>query len=491
MSIIHPRALAIGLGAILLASCTADVPVAPRPDRARLSLTPAAGKLYVCHKPATKGSILEIGVAGLADHLGHGDYISTLMVSHDPNQPADGAHFTTIQDALAAARASRVAAGEAVAGACRITILVSSGTYQGTIGTASGTLEHFPLMVDMPDVTLHGALAMALDASGRATGQGTSPDETVLSPVEPLPFDGSVSTPIVIANGHPNGSAGNGLTVEGFVFQSGNDPAVTAGGQGILALRVTRLTIRGNRLEGGFTESVDLRASSADVIENHLGGTAGTCDLCLAGPGTFNAHGNRLLAGGIPGVSVSPTVGLPVPAGVEPYELPASAEIWADIRNNEVQDHQRIPVGVGIRMDAVGVSAPNVHGAIHAVVQDNVLVNNRFGMIVHAAFPVVDTDRRGDVDVTLGGNVFQGSCQTNLFVSFARHQTGLGIDPKPKPYLLNSTFNLTLNGNLNWDDVWFSHPDGFGNTLIVDGQVIPNGSRHFYDAAGCPGSSGS
>lgn len=491
MSVAHPRALVIGLGAILLASCTADAPEAPRADRARLSLAPAAGKVYVCHKPATEGSILEIGVAGLADHLGHGDYISTLMVSHDPNQPADGAHFATIQDALAAARASRVAAGEALAGACRITILVSSGTYQGTIGTPSGMVEHFPLMVDMPDITLHGALAMTLDDNGRATGQGTSPDETVLSPVEPLPFDGSVSTPIVIANGHPNGSAGNGLTVEGFVFQSGNDPAVTAGGQGILALRVTRLTIRGNRFEGGFTESADLRATSADVIENHLGGTAGTCDLCLAGPGTFNAHGNRLLAGGIPGISVSPAVGLPVPPGVEPYELPASAEISADIRNNEVQDHQRIPVGVGIRMDAVGVSAPDVHGTIHAIVQDNVLLNNRFGMIVHAAFPVVDTDRRGDVDVTLGGNVFQGSCQTNLFVSFARHQTGLGIDPKPKPYLLNSTFNLTLNGNLSWDDVWFSHPDGFGNTLIVDGQVIPNGSRQFYDAAGCPGSSGS
>jgi len=491
MSIIHPRALAVGLGAVLLASCTADAPVAPRADRAALSFAPAAGKVNVCHKPATGGNILEIGVDGLADHLGHGDYISTLVVSHDVNQPADRAHFATIRDALAAARASRIAAGEALAGACRITIVVSPGTYQGTIGTASGTLEYFPLMVDVPDITLLGALAMTLDADGRATGQGTSSDETVLTPVEPLPFDGSVSTPIIIANGHPGGSAGNGLTVQGFVFQSGNDPAGTGGGQGILALRVTRLTIRGNRFEGGFTESADLRASSADVIENHLEGTAGTCDLCLAGPGTFNVRGNRLLAGGIPGVSVSPTVGLPVPTGVESYELPVSAETWADIRNNEVQDHQRIPVGVGIRMDAVGVSAPNVHGAIHAVVQDNLLVNNRFGMIVHAAFPVAGTDRRGDVDMALGGNVFQASCQTNLLVSFARHQTGLGIDPKPKPYLLNSTFNLTLNGNLSWDDVWFSHPDGFGNTLIVDGQVMPNGSRNFYDATACPGSSGS
>jgi hypothetical protein len=51
-------------------------------------------------------------------------------------------------------------------------------------------------------------------------------------------------------------------------------------------------------------------------------------------------------------------------------------------------------VGVGIQLDAVGVLAPNVHGTIHAIVQDNLLVNNRFGMIVHAAFPVAGTDRR-------------------------------------------------------------------------------------------------
>ena len=70
-------------------------------------------------------------------------------------------------------------------------------------------------------------------------------------------------------------------------------------------------------------------------------------------------------------------------------------------------------------------------------------------------------------------------------------QTGLGIDPKPRPYLLGSTFRLTLEGNLSWDDAWFSHPDGVGNTLVVDGQVMANGSRNFYDAVGCPGSAGS
>lgn len=475
--------------AALLISCTADLPtVPPLPSSTSLSLAPFDGKVHVCHRPARGGRILEIGATSLAHHQGHGDYLSTLLVSHETQLPADGAHFATIGAALASAAASRAAAGETLAGACRITILVSPGIYQGTTGTASGALEHFPLMVDVPDITLHGALVMALDANGRATGQSVTGEETVLSPVAPLPFVNLLSTPIIVANAHPGGSAGNGLVVEGFVFQSGNVPLVApGGGQAVLSLRATGLIIRGNRVEGGFTESFDLRAGSADVIENHLSGTAGTCDVCLAGPGTFKANGNRLLAGGIPGIGATPIVSLAVPPGVEPYDLPATAEVWVDIRNNEVRDHQRTPVGVGIRMDAVGLGAPNVHGVVHAIVQDNLLVNNRFGIIVHGAFPVADTDRRGDVDMVLGGNVFQGTCQVNLYVAFSRHAFGLGL-PVNAVRLQNSTFRLTLNGNVLWEDAWFYHPAGFGNTLIVDGNEIANGVRHFYSAGGCPAS---
>jgi hypothetical protein len=52
---------------------------------------------------------------------------------------------------------------------------------------------------------------------------------------------------------------------------------------------------------------------------------------------------------------------------------------------------------------------------------------------------------------------------------------------------MNSTFRLALGGDVSWSDAWYSHPAGFGNTLVVDGQTIENGSRQFYDAAGCPG----
>jgi hypothetical protein len=484
----RPHLLAACLGAaVALTSCAADAPTGAGDGRLDLASASAAsvGKVAICHRPDTEAATLDVGAPALHAHLAHGDYVTTMLVSHAADWPDDEVHFATIGAALAAARTGRLARGELVSAACRITIAVAAGTYTGAaVGPVSGDVERFPLIVDVPDITLRGALVVGLDASGRATGDNGGSDETTLRPVAPLPILAGASTPIVIANAHPVGSAGHGLTVEGFGFESGHDPAVSAGGQGVLSMRATGVMIRGNRFGAGFTESIDVRAGAADVVQNRLGGGAGTCDVCLAGPGTFRAIGNRLLAGGIPGITLDGVVNLPVPSGVEPLALPASAETWGEIVNNEVRDHRRVPVGTGIRVDALGVGAPNVSNTVHAVIRDNLLVNNRFAMIVHAAFPVANTTLKGDVDVTLGGNVIQQSCQAKLLVSLSRHTTALGLTSNP--YLRNSTFQLTLGGDLSWDEAWYGHPAGFGNTLVVDGQTIANGNRQFYSAAGCP-----
>lgn len=484
----HPLAsLALCLGAaVALTSCSSDAPAGAGDGQLDLASASSVGKVAICHLPESDAAVLEVGAPALDAHRAHGDYLTTLLVSHDPDRPADDVHFATIGAAVSAARTGRLARGELVSAACRITIVVSAGVYTGTaLGQASDVVDRFPLIVDVPDITLRGALTMQVDGNGRATGENTGSDATTLRPVEPLPILAGASTPILVANAHPGGSAGSGLTVEGFMFESGHDPAVDAGGQGVLAIRATGVTIRGNRFGGGFTESIDVRAGSADVVQNHLGGTAGTCDICLAGPGSFRAVGNHLLAGGIPGITVGGVVSLPVPSGVEPLELPAAAETWAELRNNEVRDHLRLPVGTGIRVDALGVGAPNVHNTVHAVIRDNLLVDNRFGIIVHAAFPVRNTNLRSDVDVTFGSNEILQSCQAKLLVSLSRHTTALGLSSNP--FLLNSTFQLTLGGDLDWDEAWYGHPAGFGNVLLVDGQPIANGTRQFYDAVGCPG----
>jgi hypothetical protein len=174
-----------------------------------------------------------------------------------------------------------------------------------------------------------------------------------------------------------------------------------------------------------------------------------------------------------------------MPAGVEPYVLPAEAEIWTEVRNNEVSDHLRVPVGVGIRVETVGTMAPNVHTTVHSIIQDNLISNNRFGIIIHAGFPVNGALLTANADITLGGNIIENSCQTKVLVTMSRHQRSLGLNAV-LPYLQNSTYTLTLNGDVPWDAVWFDHPADRNNTLEVDGVLIANGSRHFYSGASCP-----
>lgn len=472
---------------VALAACGSDTPTGTASISANRSAVPKLGKVDVCHRSRHGGAILEVGAAALAAHLAHGDYVTTLLVSHDGGATGDGVHFSRITDALAAARAGRLARGETLSAACRITISVSAGTYQGVVTSpATGSTEQFPLIVDVPDLTLRGALVMKLNRRGRATGESTTGLESTLAAAEPLPIVSDIiSIPIIAVDAHPSGSAGNGFTVQGFRFLSGHDPAVDSGGQAVLSVRATRLTIRGNRIEGGFTEKFDIRGGSADILENYAEGNGVTCDVCLAGPGRFRASGNTVIDGGIPGIGVSGVIDFPTPDGIEPLDIPAAAETWGELTNNEVRSHLKVPVGTGLRVDAVGNLAPNVHNTIHVVIRDNLLVDNRFGLIVHAAFPKAGTLLLADVDVTMHGNQILQSCQARLLVSFSRHTTALGLTAQP--YLNNSTFRLSLGGDLRWSDAWYSHPSGFGNTLIVDGRTIPNGSREFYDATGCPG----
>jgi len=473
------------LGAVLvLASCAGDPPTGANEPNLSADLA-SASRLSVCHRTGATGTIVEVPLADLAERLRQGDYLTSLFVSHASDQPSDGAHFRRIGDALAAARSGRLARGEFRSAACRITIAVAAGAFRGTaFPTADKSLERFPLVVDVPAITLRGALVMELDAAGRATGHGVGGIETTLVPVRPMPIL-DVSIPVIVANGHPSGPAAHGLAIEGFVFQSGHHIVDEIGGQAVFASRVRGLAIRSNRIESGFSESIDLRESSATIKRNHLEGTGGTCDICLAGPGTYLASGNWLGAGGIPGFLTVPAIGTPVPDGVEPTVLPKASTVTAEIVNNEVRDHLRVPVGVGIRFGGLGILAPDVHGTIHGVVRDNLLVNNNFAMIFEAAFPTPDTELRADMDIALSGNVMQQSCQANLLVALTRHTTALGLTDFP--YLRNSTYRLSLGGNLQWKDVWFGNAKGYGNRLVVDGRTIAYGTRQFYDPDTCPG----
>ena len=480
----HPAARSPATPLLLLvsvaigAACSADKPSAPQ-----------GAAVDLCHLTGTAGAIISVAASEVTAHRSHGDYLTSLTVNQDPAMATDSQHFRRIGDAVAVARTGRLARGEQLAAACRITIAVAAGQFRGDVKDGGDpTLERFPIIIDVPDITLQGALQMQVATNGRALGTGVRGVETWLTPVAPLQIEGGASsqtgasTPVIIANAHPSGSAGNGLAVQGFVFQSGHFGVDTlAGGQGVSSMRVKNLVIHGNRFEAGFSESIDLRASSASVTLNYLRGTRGSCDICVAGPGDFQVADNVLMAGGVPGIFVVPVLILPVHALVEQYTLPTVALVTATVTNNEVRDHLRKPIGVGIRIGAIGIGAPNVAGTSRVTARSNSLINNGFGIIIDAAFPVAGSALRGDVDLTLADNIIQQSCQANLLVSFSRHTTALGLTNVV--YSRGSTYALTLGGNASWNDAWFRHPAALGNSLMVDGQPIASGARAFYDAA--------
>ena len=441
---------------------------------------PTGAELSLCHVSGSMGTIIPIRTSQLASHLRHGDYVANLFVSKQTVAGNDSIHFTRIGDALSFARAGRLARNETQTAACRITISVDSGVFQGTTGrTGPSGADKWPLIIDVPQISLVGSFKMHLDGDGRAVGTNDGIGATTLLPTSPLDYQ-EFSQPLIIVNGHPNGSAGHGATIEGFVLSSGhdgvdNEPA----GQGVFALRVNDITVAGNLLEGPFSESIDLRASSGLVDRNFLPGIGGSCDICLAGPGNYQATNNRLTSGGIPGFLILAATLIPVDTLIEQHDLPSASTVTATVTNNEVRNHLYQPVGVGLRVGAVGVGAPNVVGTAHVVAHGNLFDNNTFGVLVEAAFPVVGTALRSDIDLTLGGNAISESCQHDLLVAFSRHTTVLGLSDYP--YLHNSTYTLSLGGDLEWADAWYGNPAGYGNTLIVDGDTIPNGARSAYD----------
>ena len=142
-------------------SC-ADDPVDPGPTVPPPPL--ASIPLSLCHRDANGTTVLEVSEPALSTHLGHGDYRTELRVDHGtpPTGWEVGVRFNRISDAVQSARDTRIQNQENVAGACRITIEVARGTYTGTTDpTGDPGLERFPLLIDVPDITLRGSMRMS------------------------------------------------------------------------------------------------------------------------------------------------------------------------------------------------------------------------------------------------------------------------------------------------------------------------------------------
>lgn len=458
------------------------------------AIAPTGETLSVCHVSGTAGTLTDIRASELKDHLDHRDYVAGLTVKKGSALNGDGIHFARISDALASARAGRMLRGETAAAGCRITIAVAPGTYLGSVNdTLNADLEQLPITIDVPSITLRGSFVMPTDAKGRPTGTagaGASAPTTILASRPGLisirtgnALD-KYAEPLIVVNAHPNGPRGDSAVIEGFILQSGNGPDAVVGGNAVWAMRARGLVVRGNQIEGGFSEPIEMRASDGRVEQNLLIGKGGSCALCMFGPGDYKVIANRQVGpSGRLGVLFFPAIFTAVPPNVEQQSLPASALVTGEVTNNEFRNHQEVPFGIGVRIAAIGPGAPDVAGMARVMVQDNDLSDNRFGIVAEAGFLVANTSQRGSIDLTLKGNALGGSCQTGLLVALNSQATAIATQTGLSTR--NSSYTISLGDDIQWSEVWYSHPAGAGNTLMVDGQSVTNGSRAAYDPKGC------
>ncbi|MES2524697.1 MAG: hypothetical protein V4617_18520 [Gemmatimonadota bacterium] len=281
--------LVAALAATTLISCSTEI--------ARVTEPSAVDRLSVCHVSGAAGVPITIRASELAAHRAHGDYVTTIAVHKESTTTSDSTSFARIGDAIARACAIRLVRSELTTAACRITIAVESGVYEGSVAPSTDpSLERLPLVIDVPDITLRGSFVMPIDAKARALGTSPSTGSDLQAVLVASPGLISVRTgnvlekfaePLIILNGHPAGSRGDGATIEGFVFRSGNvAPDAIVGGNAVWGMRVQRVTVRRNRIEAGFAEPIEFRASSARVEQNLLTGRSGSCAFCMFGPGT-------------------------------------------------------------------------------------------------------------------------------------------------------------------------------------------------------------
>jgi hypothetical protein len=271
--------------------------------------------------------------------------------------------------------------------------------------------------------------------------------------------------------------------------------ANTSNLQGIqLALRgAPDFTVSGNRVTGQSFIGINPRASSGKIIGNYI--TNVGCVCIGAGNASFPARvlfsGNRSVANSFAGVELF---------AASDSEAGNAGDVLdslsVTISENDLSNNTAMPgFSSGIRFGVIRRDPPDPtgqsSGTMTAVISDNNIMNNWFGVSIDAGFPYRTfrgtPDLRqysGSLDLGFEGNQASGNVQSAI-ITFERNTATLHpvqMDPTKRPtsykYLRSASYNVRYDdGSL--DGYWVDHPvvdpiDGriLNNHLIVNGLEI-------------------
>jgi hypothetical protein len=420
--------------------------------------------------------------------------------------------FVRIIDAVSRARAER-AFGVLPAGD-EIRIHVAPGTYVGSFDAAAlqqhAEYEVLPIILNVPKLTLLGATVLVRDERGLPTSAATG--GTIVAPDTAL----ARNQYLVLVTRTADGAVGDGVTVDGFVFD-GKDSSAVDPGATVFIDRVSGFDFRNNLVErSGF--GVLTRLSSGTIEGNLLADNLELGAVVTGGspahPATLLIHGNRVTRNAAHGVAgaVAGWIKLVTDPGqntlplLEPLQTVFDRSDPEDLQNisdtltitvsgNDVSDNGGTASGgTGIRLagiwPAYAYSTVNVAQPLTSVLAANVFENTAdrngsYGVIIEAGDSTRFEPRRliQNLALALDGNTLRDNGRSAALFTFTYWYTDIGLTPQiVKKFVEASTYAVTdQDGELSafdYDNPVTDPVSGIvlGNSLIVNGVGMPHGT---------------
>ncbi len=286
----------------------------------------------------------------------------------------------------------------------------------------------------------------------------------------------------LISVGRSDGKVVRGVTVRGFVLKHAD-----FGGTELTIRRVQDFDVRGNKFRAPGRFGVETIASSGRIVGNHFNGIQTGAILAAgyrASPSNVLFKGNRSVDNGLGGVLlVGSSVWIP--------EL--GNQLDAVVRNNDLSRNE-----FGMRLFVIfrepGMPGDTQEtGHIRARARGNQLHDNVAGFLLDAGFPFRFDPRdlscdprtyRGSIDLDLADNSVSGNL-IDSWIVFTRWP-GATDDPFWR-YLHSTTYKITDPQGI-FDQAWIDHPERdpiigpchgdaiderLKNVLIINGGEVP------------------
>jgi len=402
--------------------------------------------------------------------------------------------YARITDAVERARQFRQAG--VIPASEAIVVHVAPGTYMGSYDSPGSNkrLELLPIVLNVPNVVLSGATALALDAQGLPTGIAPGTAETILASTDPLASRLQTLVAIVSTT---DGGVGNDVTVTGFTLEQ---PESDHFGNSVYADHVSGFAIRGNRFRHAGIQFKSIYSSGA--LEQNLISESpnGPGALVAGGSGEYPAQVtvrlNRIVNNAEHGLMAMPTVPHITPdlgrnnltaikgqfhgsnADAHSLEITIMAN---DLSQNGV-------LGLRFLMICPTFVFDPAYEAQTSVLRANV-INNTLNGNGNYGLDVEGGDVLEQGNKTFSGR-FVGTFSGNQMVGNGRHGTiftytfgGNRLPGDSSIYLRNSIYDvLDIDGELA--DFDYANPlndpiDGtpLNNALVVNGAVVAHGIK--------------